>query len=106
MRYLQNFYDISVAAQGQPKAGVDLASLVEYGTQDLVAVALQDAGLSRNASVALSSQFRDAVELSDSGDLVDIELTRVLAGLENNDELAQEVRQIFGEVEEHGVNQG
>lgn len=106
MRYLQNFYDISVAAQGQTKSGVDLASLVEYGTQDLVAVALQDAGLSRNASVTVSSRFRNAVELSDTGDLVGIELPTVLAGLEDNDELAQEVRQIFGEVEESGVNLG
>lgn len=96
MRYLQNFFDISVAAQGQSKAGVDLASLVEYGTQDLVAVALQEAGLSRNASVTVSSQFRDAVELSDSGDLVDIELAKILAGLEDNVELAQEVHQVFG----------
>lgn len=96
MRYLQNFYDISVAAQGQSRAGLDLASYVEYGTQDLFAVALQDAGISRSASIKLASRFRDDIELSVSGQLVDIQLETMLTELKDEGDLLQEVLATFG----------
>lgn len=96
MRYIQNFYDISVAAQGQEKAGVDLARYLEYGTQDTVAVALQDAGLSRSTSVTIALRFGDTIQLTDAGELLDIDLDSVLSGLVDDDELVREVSTAFG----------
>lgn len=95
MRYLQNHYEIARLAVGEEEAGVNLASLVEYGTSDPVAIALQDAGLSRGAALKVASDFAGFVEVADDGDLIDLQVDALINAVGSNPELLHELTELF-----------
>lgn len=95
MRYLQNHYELARLAVGQEEAGMNLASLVEYGTSDPVAIALQDAGLSRGAALKVASNFGEFVEVSDDGDLIDLKVDELINAVASDLEVLDELTELF-----------
>lgn len=77
--YLQNFFDVSVTALGVDQAGINVATLVEYGTDDPQAIELQEIGFSRSSAAELVSGHSDCLVYSDDGELLDIDRTALLA---------------------------
>ena len=77
--YLQNFYDISVAALGSLAAGVNVATLVEYGTTDQRAIELQEMGFTRGIAAELLGEHSDCLTFSTEGELEEIHLDTLLA---------------------------
>ncbi|MGC8480171.1 MAG: DEAD/DEAH box helicase, partial [Acidimicrobiales bacterium] len=71
--YLQNFYDISVLALGAENAGINVATLVEYGTTDPHAIELQEIGFSRGVAMELLTKHADCISFSDALDEIDVE---------------------------------
>lgn len=95
MRYLQNHYELARLAIGEEEAGMNLASLVEYGTSDVVAIALQDAGLSRGAALKVASGFAGYVEVADDGDLIDLKIDELINAVASDAELLDELTELF-----------
>lgn len=95
MRYLQNHYELARLAVGEEEAGMNLASLVEYGTSDVVAIALQDAGLSRGAALKVASDFGGFVDVADDGDLIDLKIDELINAVASDAELLEELTELF-----------
>ncbi|OBI54307.1 hypothetical protein A5667_25560 [Mycolicibacterium fortuitum] len=89
--YLQNFYDLSVAALGQAEAGINVASLVEYGTTDRRAIQLQEVGFSRGVASELLAEYADYLTFSDSGELERIDDESLLAEQALGDDIRSEL---------------
>lgn len=96
-RYLQNFYQISSRAVGVDMSGIDLANIVEYGTDNAVAIALQDVGMSRSGSINLADDFSEWIVLTPERELADIALSEILTVLQTDSDLYEEVSMVFGE---------
>ncbi|SDS99422.1 Helicase conserved C-terminal domain-containing protein [Pseudarthrobacter equi] len=95
MRYLQNHYELARLALGEDEAGMNLASLVEYGTSDVVAIALQDAGLSRGAALKVASDFAGYVQVADDGDLINLKIDELINAVASDAELLDELTELF-----------
>jgi hypothetical protein len=96
--YLQNFYDISVAAVGRAKSGLNVATLVEYGTADPRAIQLQEVGFSRAIATELLADHSARLRFSASGELEDIDEDSILAAPKLSDEARAEVSSILQKV--------
>lgn len=95
IRYLQNYHQLARRAVGDDDAGLDLASLVEYGTADLVSIALQDAGLSRAVSLKLAKKYRYLVDVSDDGELMNVNIEMLLRLADDDKEIVGELKEVF-----------
>ena len=84
--YLQNFYDISVLAFGSHNAGINVATLVEYGTTDRRVIELQEIGFSRGVAVELATEHAHRIGFSDAIDEIDYH------SLLNGDEISPDAR--------------
>lgn len=93
--YLQNYHDLSRAALGADRAGVNLASLVEYGTTDQRVVELQEIGFSRSVAGVLVRDHPELLSFTASGELVGIEVAPLVAALVNAPDAREEVRNIL-----------
>lgn len=71
--YLQNFYDISVLALGHGNAGINVATLVEYGTTDFRAIELQEVGFSRGVANELLAEHGDCLTFTEAGEVDEID---------------------------------
>lgn len=69
LRYLQNYFDLSLSALGIERTGINLALAVEYGTIDVRAIELQDLGFGRSVSLELLNNYSDAFQFEEDGDL-------------------------------------
>lgn len=95
MRYLQNHYELARLAVGEEDAGINLASLVEYGTSNTVAIALQDAGLSRASALKVATDFGEFVDVSDEGDLIDLKIDELINAAASEPEVLDELIELF-----------
>lgn len=96
--YLQNFFDISVAAIGIDGAGINVATLVEYGTADRRAIELQEVGFGRAVTMELLSNHEDALQFSASGELEEFNYEAVIASESLSDEARAEIESIMVKV--------
>ncbi len=97
--YLQNFFDISVIALGHQASGINVATLVEYGTTDHRAIQLQEVGFGRAVANELLSDHIDALRFSTNGELVDFDYEKVLKSTQLSDEARAEVESIMIKVD-------
>jgi hypothetical protein len=91
--YLQNFYDISALALGDENAGINVATLVEYGTTDPHAIELQEVGFSRGVATELLTEHADCIGFSDALDEIDVE--SLLAREELSEDARAEIERIL-----------
>lgn len=99
MGYLQNFIDISVMALGREASGINVATLVEYGTTDQRAIQLQEVGFGRAVAAELLTDHADALRFSDADELEELDHEAVLASTTLSDEARVEIENIMVKVE-------
>ncbi|MFD7871411.1 DEAD/DEAH box helicase [Microbacterium sp. NPDC059771] len=97
--YLQNFFDVSVMALGHDASGINVATLVEYGTADQRAIQLQEVGFGRTVATELLTDHFDAFSFSSSDELDGFDYEKVLASAELSDEARDEVQNIMVKVD-------
>lgn len=100
--YLQNFFDVSVAACGRQASGVNVATLVEYGTTDERAIQLQEVGFGRAVATELLLDYENALQFSDALELEDLDYALILTSDTLSDEARAELENIMVKVEVGG----
>jgi len=60
-KYFNHYYQILVKILGEENAGENWATLLEYGTQNRIIIALQNIGLSRNTAIKIYKNHRDSL---------------------------------------------
>ncbi|MDR6639460.1 hypothetical protein [Paenarthrobacter nitroguajacolicus] len=95
MGYLQNFIDVSVMALGRDASGINVATLVKYGTTDQRAIQLQEVGFGRAVATELLADHADALRFSDEDELEELDHESVLASTTLSDEARAEVENIM-----------
>lgn len=95
MGYLQNFSDISVKALGREQSGINVATLVEYGTTDLRAIQLQEIGFGRSVATELLANHFTALLFSESDELEGFNYQAVLESADLSDEARSEIENIM-----------
>lgn len=105
MGYLQNFIDVSVMALGRGASGINVATLVEYGTTDQRAIQLQEVGFGRAVATELLTDHADALRFSDADELEELDHEAVLASTTLSDEARTEVENIMVMVEAESITQ-
>lgn len=93
--YLQNFFDLSVTALGPSSSGVNVATLVEYGTTDERAIQLQEVGFSRTIAAEILQKYENALRFSDSIELEDIDHERILLSDILSDDARGEIENVM-----------
>jgi replicative superfamily II helicase len=76
-KYFNHYYQVLESLFGEDKAGENWASLLEYGTQNRIVIALQNIGLSRHTSTKINSKCKNALTI-ENGKLKIIDKTKVL----------------------------
>lgn len=89
-KYFNHYYQILIQLYGEDDAGENWASLLEYGTQNRIVIALQNLGLSRNTALKIYQSKREALTIVD-GKLERVDRSQLISAF-NNDSLE------FGEV--------
>ncbi|WP_062054106.1 DEAD/DEAH box helicase [Aquimarina longa] len=64
-KYFNHYYQVIANILGEDSAGENWASLLEYGTQNRIAIALQNIGLSRHTALAIYRKCRPALSIED-----------------------------------------
>lgn len=95
LRYLQNYFDLSLSALGIERTGINLALAVEYGTIDVRAIELQDLGFGRSVSLELLNNYSDAFQFEEDGDLRSFDYNTVLESATLSKEAKGEIRSIL-----------
>ncbi|OKL52544.1 hypothetical protein BSZ39_12545 [Bowdeniella nasicola] len=96
--YLQNFFDVSLMALGRDRAGINVATLVEYGTTDRRAIQLQEVGFGRSVATELLADHDDALHFSADDELEDFDYEAALASTTLSDEARAEIENIMVKV--------
>lgn len=65
-KYFNHYYQVLVKILGEDKAGQNWATLLEYGTQNRIIIALQNVGLSRNTAIKIYQNHKDALSIIDN----------------------------------------
>jgi len=71
--YLENYYDLSSMALGPDGAGINVATLVEYGSTDPKVIELQEVGFSRGVALKLITDHADCLNFTTKGELDSID---------------------------------
>lgn len=64
-KYFNHYYQILLSVLGEEKAGDNWATLLEYGTQNPLVIALQNIGLSRNTALKVIKEHRNTLLIAD-----------------------------------------
>lgn len=81
-KYFNHYYQVIANILGEDFAGENWASLLEYGTQNRIAIALQNIGLSRHTALAIYRKCRYALNVED-GKLKNVDKNLVLSEFKN-----------------------
>lgn len=65
-KYFNHYYQILLSVLGEEKAGDNWATLLEYGTQNPLVIALQNIGLSRNTALKVFKEHRNTLLIEDN----------------------------------------
>ncbi|MEN8185494.1 MAG: DEAD/DEAH box helicase [Bacteroidota bacterium] len=82
-KYFNHYYQVIANILGEDLAGENWASLLEYGTQNRIAIALQNIGLSRHTSLAIYRKCRLALNIED-GKLKSVNKNLILSEFRND----------------------
>ncbi len=77
-KYFNHYYQVIENILGEDSAGENWASLLEYGTQNRIAIALQNIGLSRHTALKIYSSCKQALTIEE-GKLKNVNKTLILA---------------------------
>lgn len=98
--YLQNFYDLSALALGVDASGINLATLVEYGTTDQRSIELQEIGFSRDVATELLESCEDLIGFSESNELEWLNESEILSVSTLSDKARTEIKSLVkGDIE-------
>lgn len=64
-KYFNHYYQVVVSILGEDSAGENWASLLEYGTQNRIAIALQNIGLSRHTALSIYKKCKSALVIEE-----------------------------------------
>lgn len=93
-KYFNHYYQILVEILGEDEAGENWASLLEYGTQNRIVIALQNLGLSRTTSLKIFKDSLSALEIKE-GKLVDLNKELILKNLRRESLEYEEVLKVL-----------
>lgn len=93
-KYFNHYFQILVSLYGEEEAGENWASLLEYGTQNRIAIALQNLGLSRNTALKIYDKARTALVIEDNK-LKDIDKSKVLSHFKKDSLEYQEIIKVL-----------
>jgi len=65
-KYFNHYYQMVFSLLGEENAGENWATLLEYGTQNRVVIALQNMGLSRHTAITVYNKCKNALIIKDS----------------------------------------
>lgn len=65
-KYFNHYYQVLVKILGEDNAGENWATLLEYGTQNRIIIALQNVGLSRNTAIKIYQNHKDVLTIIDN----------------------------------------
>lgn len=93
-KYFNHYFQILTELYGEDEAGENWASLLEYGTQNRIAIALQNLGLSRNTAIKIYEKAKVALIIHDNR-LKDIDKQRVLSYFKKDSLEYQEIIRVL-----------
>jgi DNA helicase-like protein len=93
--YLQNYYDLSDMILGPNASGINVATLVEYGTTDRKAIELQEVGFSRDVSRELLMRCKHLIFFSQDNELDNLDYVDILKIKELSDQARAELENIM-----------
>ena len=93
--YLQNYYDLSEMILGPNASGINVATLVEYGTTDRKAIELQEVGFSRDVARELLMRCRHLIFFSQDNELDNLDHVEILKIKELSDQARAELENIM-----------
>ena len=93
--YLQNFFDVSVTALGRERSGINVATLVEYGTSDKRAIQLQEIGFGRTVAAELLVEHLDALQFTAQDELEEFDFELVLGRPNLSEDARAEIENIM-----------
>jgi len=93
-KYFNHYYQVVLSIKGEDSAGENWASLLEYGTQNRIAIALQNIGLSRHTALVILKYCKDALTIKD-GKLERVDKNKLLAGFKVDSIEYDEIRRII-----------
>lgn len=65
-KYFNHYHQIVVNVIGEEKAGSNWATLLEYGTQNPLVIALQNIGFSRNTALKIFKNHRNTLQITEN----------------------------------------
>lgn len=65
-KYFNHYHQILISLLGEDNAGENWATLLEYGTQNRIVIALQNLGLSRHTAIGVYGKCRSSLTIVDS----------------------------------------
>lgn len=93
--YLQNYYDLSNMVLGPDASGINVATLVEYGTTDQRAIELQEIGFSRDVAKELLARCERLMVFSQKNELENFDYEDILRVEGLSDEARVELENIM-----------
>ena len=93
-KYFNHYFQILTELYGEDEAGENWASLLEYGTQNRIAIALQNLGLSRNTAIKIYEKAKVALIIQENR-LKDIDKQRVLSYFKKDSLEYQEIIRVL-----------
>ena len=93
-KYFNHYYQVIANILGEDSAGENWASLLEYGTQNRIAIALQNIGLSRHTALAIYRKCRRALNVED-GKLKSVNKNLILSEFKNGTLEHDEINRIL-----------
>jgi DNA helicase-like protein len=93
--YLQNYYDLSEMVLGPDASGINVATLVEYGTIDKKAIELQEVGFSRDVARELLMRCEQFISFSQENELDNLDYVEILKVEELSDQAHVELENIM-----------
>jgi hypothetical protein len=93
-KYFNHYYQILVKILGEENAGENWATLLEYGTQNRIIIALQNIGLSRNTAIRIFQNNKDALTIIDNK-LSSVDKAKLLKTLKKDTLEYEEIRKVL-----------
>lgn len=93
-KYFNHHYQVVSHILGEENAGENWASLLEYGTQNRIVIALQNTGLSRHTASQVYNKSRSALNIKD-GKLIGVDKQEILSNFKISSLEYQEIARLL-----------
>jgi len=93
-KYFNHYYQVVLKIKGEEKSGENWATLLEYGTQNRVVIALQNLGISRNTAIKIYQNHRESLIMVESK-LQSIDKNKLLKEFNTNSLEYDEIKKVL-----------